>query len=119
MEDRIEIKQRKYTNFYNEITDTLKAYIKEPADISMINTGVTIDDYTLYSIVCIGYTIATFKIDKTNKIIGVTVNPIIFDQPYYNITSLFKASDRSIITSFLNSFVGLNIESYKGDGNNV
>ena len=115
MEDKMEIKERRYKDFCNEITRTLEWYSTSGDKVSIINTGVTVSNDNdnpnavydnMYGIVCAGNTIAHLRVDKNNTIKGVTVNPLVFSQPFYGVTSIYRAKDKKLITDYLNSFVG-------------
>ena len=111
MEDNHTIKIRKYIDFRNDVTDTLKSYMEGfNSDPVMVRTGVTIDDDEMISVAMQSTTIATFRVNKDFIVNKVTVNPLSFSQPYFNISSFFKAKDKDIITAYLNSFVGIKLE---------
>ena len=116
MEDRMEIKVRFYKEFFNDVTKTLQMFLKEPNTVSMINTGVTVDEDTMYSIVCAPYTVGTFRVNKDGIVVTSTINPLCFDQPFYNMTSIFYAKDKKIISDYIRSFTGMKLIE-EGDSN--
>ena len=115
MEDKMKIQERRYKDFCNEITRTLEWYSTSGDQVTIINTGVTVSNDAdnpnavydnMYSINCAGNTVAHFRVDKNNTIKSVTINPLVFSQPFYGITSIYRAKDKKIIVSYLESFVG-------------
>lgn len=111
MEDRMEIKIRRYIDFRNDITKTLKSFMNEyNCDPVMVRTGVTIDDDEMISVAAQSTTIVTFRVNKDFIVNKVSINPLSFSQPFYNVSSFFKAKDKELITNYLNSFIGIKLE---------
>ena len=109
MEDKMAIKVRRYQDFENDILATLKEYSADK-NLTLIRTGVTIDDDEMFGIVSKSDTIASFRVNKDGTIVSCSVNSRAFSQPHYGVISLFNAKDKQVITDYINSFEGMKLE---------
>lgn len=118
MEDQMKIEIRRYKDFENTITDTLNEFVVDPdlKQLKMINTGVTVDDDSMVSIVdpINNTTVASIRINPNYQIVSIHWNSQIFGKPNDPMTPylpvLFWMKDKSLIQQYLNSFIGLTLE---------
>lgn len=109
MEDKMEIKIRRYADFRNEIVDTLNGY-SNIKNLILVRTGVTIDDDEIFAVATQSANLVSFRVNRDSVIVDAHVNPLAFSQPYYNISSVFEAKDKQTITDYINSFKGMKLE---------
>ena len=111
MEDQMKIEIRRYKDFENTITDTLNEFVVDPdlKQLKMINTGVTVDDDSMVSIVdpINNTTVASIRINPNHQIVSIQ-KPNDPMTPYLPV--LFWMKDKSLIQQYLNSFIGLTLE---------
>lgn len=111
MDESIVIKQRRYKNIFNHITDTLTPYLKDPSwKLMMVRSGVTIDDTDeIISVVAAGVSYISFRVTIDSFIVkSVRIDNNAFD----NVLGIFNLKDKRSITDYLNSFIGLDLNLY-------
>lgn len=109
MENNMEIKIRRYTDFKNEIVETLNGYSKVK-DLVLVRTGVTIGDDEMFVVATQSCNLVSFRVNPDGIVVKTHVNPLAFSQPYYNVSSIFEAKDKQVITDYIRSFEGMKLE---------
>lgn len=111
MDESIIIKQRRYTDIFNYITDALTPYLVDPSyRLVMVRSGVTINDTDeIISIVACGRNYINFRVSIDTFVVkSVTID----NNAFNGMLGIFWLTDKKSITDYLNSFVGMNLDLY-------
>ena len=112
MDESMEIKNRRYQDIVNHITNSLQPYVvNQEMKLKMVRTGVTIDDqYEMITLVCNNRTYVSFVVDKSDDMVvnKVSIDRMTFQPPF----NIFHLKDKKAITDYLNSFTNLSLDLY-------